>query len=420
MQNSKDKPSSRPSPCKGEGVKEKIKKNLSLLVGRGRSEKDRRSGEGILIACSGGIDSLALLYSMSELKDELSLKLGVCYVDHKARPESAMEAKFVDKICQDLQVPFFPAEFNDDFWSESKSNFEEKARKERYRLLVEVAINNNFSYIATAHHSGDQAETMLMRILERGTGLKGLCGIRGIITHPIPFDLSPSPLPKGKGSLLNPSPSGEGSRERLLTIIRPMLNISKDEIIEYMADRQYLSDSTNNDTVYLRNLYRKVVIPALKEALPGVNIEKHLSDLAENIQREQSVMEDIMREFWKNLTPTFPPTPFLKEQGVLSPSSLREGFRVRLSRTLIESKSDDFWLTAFSYLFSFNPHLAPLPLKKERNGQGLSHSTQTLIDIVAFIRKRDPGAAYYNPYKFQRDKEGVQLTPAPLFPEKRG
>jgi len=408
MQNSKDKPSSRPSPCKGEGVKEKIKKNLSLLVGRGRSEKDRRSGEGILIACSGGIDSLALLYSMSELKDELSLKLGVCYVDHKARPESAMEAKFVDKICQDLQVPFFPAEFNDDFWSESKSNFEEKARKERYRLLVEEAINNNFSYIATAHHSGDQAETMLMRILERGTGLKGLCGIRGIITHPIPFDLSPSPLPKGKGSLLNPSPSGEGSRERLLTIIRPMLNISKDEIIEYMADRQYLSDSTNNDTVYLRNLYRKVVIPALKEALPGVNIEKHLSDLAENIQREQSVMEDLMREFWG----------FVGAYGVCPEGEFHSP--LQLSRTLIESKSDDFWLTAFSYLFSFNPHLAPLPLKKERKGQGLSHSTQTLIDIVAFIRKRDPGAAYYNPYKFQRDKEGVQLTPAPLFPEKRG
>lgn len=393
MQNSKDKPSSRPSPFKGEGVKEKIKKNLSLLVGRGRPEKDRRSGEGILIACSGGIDSLALLYSMNELKDELGLKLGVCYVDHKARPESADEAKFVDKICHELQVPFFPAEFNDNFWADSKSNFEEKARKERYRLLEKVATDNDFSCIATAHHADDQIETMLMRILERGTGLKGLCGIR--------------PVKLCKGDIYDALKNGTQMQGAInlaptITIIRPMLNISKDDIIEYMADRQYLSDSTNNDTVYRRNFYRNVVIPALKEALPGMNIGKHLAELAENVQREQSVMEDIMREFWKNLTPTFPPTPFLKERGVLSPSLLGERFRVRLSRAIIESKGDDFWLTAFSYLFSFGDSRANAI-------HPYSHSTQTLIDIVAFIRKRDPGEAYYNPYIFKRDKDGVIL-----------
>lgn len=349
----------------------------------------------ILIACSGGIDSLALLYLMSELKDELGLKLGACYVDHKARPESGDEAKFVDKICQELQVPFFYGEFSDNFWAETKKNFEERAREERYRILEMTAIDNNYSYIATAHHRDDQVETILMRILERGSGLKGLCGIKPVVTHPMPL----SSRKRGvKTPLLLEQEKGLGDELKAVTIIRPLLDIPKSDIVDYMAGRQYLSDQTNNDTTYRRNHYRKVVIPSLKEVLPDINIEKQICALAQNAQRERTVMEEFMREFWCSVgvDPCINPK---KGENMVSP--------LHLPRDLIKARSDDFWLTAFSYLFSFGD-LTPDP-SPEGKGRKYSHSNQTLIDIVAFIRKTDPGTASYNPYIFKRDKEGVNL-----------
>ena len=349
------------------------------------SEREKGLGDelGILIACSGGIDSLALLYAMAELKDELNIRIGACYVDHKARTESVDEAKFVDKICQELQVTFFSGAFDDNFWSDTKNNFEERARNERYRILENIAIDNNFSYIATAHHLDDQVETILMRILERGTGLKGLCGIKPVVTHPLPL----SSQKRGENApLLSLGEKGLGDELKTVTIIRPLLDVSKSEIAEYMADRQYLSDHTNNDTAYRRNHYRKVVIPSLKGALPDVDIAGHLSVLAQNAQREREVMEELMREFWCSVgvDPCINPK---KGENMVSP--------LHITRTLIKAHSDNFWMTAFSYLFA--------------EYHGFSHSTQTLKDIVAFIRKTDPGTASYNPYIFQRNRDGVRI-----------
>jgi len=334
-------------------------------------EQEKGSGDelGILIACSGGIDSLALLYMMSELKDELDLKIGCCYVDHKARPESGDEAKFVDNICHELQVPFFAGIFDENFWDDTKSNFEERARIERYRILHKIAIDNNFGYIATAHHRDDQVETVLMRILERGSGLKGLCGIKPV--NPIPRPLSLSK--KERGELL-----------KAPTIIRPLLNIPKSDIVDYMKGRQYLSDQTNNDTIYRRNHYRKIVIPLLKEALPDVDIAKHISDLAQNAERERAVMEEFMREFWCSL-------------------GAKDFSPLHIPRDLIKAHSDDFWITAFTYLFSFGD------LYGRKIFRPYSHSTQTLKDITAFIRKTDPGTASYNPYILERNREGVRI-----------
>ena len=308
---------------------------------------------------------MALLHLMSELKSELGFKLGACYVDHKLRSESGIEAKFVDKICHSLCVDFYLVEFADEFWQDSTANLEEKARNERYHLLEECANRNGFEFIATAHHQDDQVETLLMRIFDRGTGLKGLCGIKAV--------------------------KCKGEKSFAPTIIRPLLNISKSEIIEYMDGRQYLTDPTNNDTKIRRNYYRKTVIPALEELLKETEFKKHISQLAENAQREREVMEEMMKEFWGSVgvEPCFNPDPCIKpkkgENRVLP---------LHISRTTIKAHSDNFWMTAFSYLFSFEKR---------------SHSTQTLKDIVAFIRKTDPGTASYNPYIFKRDREGVKI-----------
>jgi tRNA(Ile)-lysidine synthetase-like protein len=319
----------------------------------------------ILIACSGGLDSLALLYMYAGMKKESGFRLGACYVDHKLRQVSSNELKFVDKICQELGVEFYGAEFADDFWGDSKSNFEEKGRIERYRLLEEVAFNNNFEFIATAHHLDDQIETLLMRIFERGTGLKGLCGIKPV------------------------------QKLGRVTLIRPLLETPLRELQEYMKGREYIKDDSNNDTTIRRNYFRHIVIPAIEEVLPP-EFRKHLSTLSKNGQRETEFTKEMAHQFWQ---------------------SLKIDQKYVIPRQTIEKYSDNFWFTAFSYFFSETVKSETVKsetVKSEAKDfsplTSHSPSTKTLKDIVAFIKKRDPSTANYNPFDFFRDKEKVVIV----------
>ena len=374
----------------------------------------------ILIACSGGIDSIFLLRFLSNLKKKSNLTLFACYVDHKLRPESADETKFVNKICQELDVNFCPAAFDDNFWKDSKSNLEERARKERYRILSDIALANNCEYLATGHHQDDQVETLLMRIFDRGTGVKGLAGIKNVQDF------------------------GE------IKIIRPLLHMSRSEIEKEMEGKEFLTDSSNNNTDIRRNYYRKKIIPSIEATLDSDEFKKHLYTLSQNAQRELEFTSVMAKDFWEQLTPyplslkqrggindlssvtpyslslkqrgevndlsSVTPDQSLKQRGgindfpnnSLNPSLKKRETRLPrfakeraggelffLPRDIIEKYSDNFWLTAFSYLFA-----------KYRD---FSHSTETLIDIVAFIRKKEPATANYHPFVFVRSREGIKL-----------
>ena len=317
----------------------------------------------ILVACSGGSDSLALLYLLNEIKNDFGLTLAASYVNHRLRSEAAEETIFVDKICQNLEIPYFPLEFPSDFWRNDLKNTEERARTKRYELLFDLAKHNKFNMLATAHHMDDQVETLLMRIFDRGTGIKGLSGIK-------PINLSSEFL--------------SNSKNDDFLIIRPMLNITKNEISEFMQGRQFLSDASNFDTKYRRNYYRHEIIPALDKLLPDVPYKENLSRLAENAARESEIMRELMDDFWQNLV--------VKDEKNM----------IFISRNLIKSKSYDFWLTAFSYLFS-STIFAESDIHR-------SPSTKTLHDIVDFITKTDPGTANYNPFVFERMRDGVKIS----------
>ncbi|MBO4712023.1 tRNA lysidine(34) synthetase TilS [bacterium] len=317
----------------------------------------------ILVACSGGSDSLALLYLLNEIKNDFGFTLAASYVNHRLRSEVAEETIFVDKICQSLEIPYFPLEFPSDFWRNDLKNTEERARTKRYELLFDSVKYNKFNMLATAHHMDDQVETLLMRIFDRGTGIKGLSGIK-------PINLSSEFL--------------SNSKNYDFFIIRPMLNITKNEISEFMQGRQFLSDASNFDTKYRRNYYRHEIIPALDKLLPDVPYKEHLSRLAENAARESEIMRELMDDFWQNLV--------IKD----------ERNTIFISRNLIKSKSYDFWLTAFSYLFS-STIFAESDIHR-------SPSAKTLHDIVDFITKTDPGTANYNPFVFERMRDGVKIS----------
>ena len=316
----------------------------------------------VLAACSGGADSLALLYLLHELRHDFSFELAAAYVNHRLRIESSDETIFVDKICQQLEIPFFPLEFEENFWENEQKNTEERARIRRYELLFDLVKSNKFNILATAHHLDDQVETLLMRIFDRGTGLKGLSGIKPV----------------------NPSSDFLSNTENNdFFVIRPMLNIAKKEISEFMHGRQFLSDASNFDTKYRRNYYRHKILPALDALLPEIPYKENIVRLAENASRESEIMRELMDDFWQNLMTKDP------------------GNSIFIPRGTIKSKSYDFWLTAFSYLFSSTIFV--------RSGDHRSPSTKTLHDITDFIIKTDPGNANYSPFVFERTRDGVRI-----------
>ena len=341
-------------------LKEKFRANFKEII-----EKTGFSGKkfSVLVACSGGADSLALLYLLHELRDDFNFELAAAYVNHRLRSEADNEAIFVDKICQELEITCFSLEFEPDFWTHENKNIEERARLKRYELLFDLAKSNKFNMLATAHHLDDQVETVLMRIFDRGTGLKGLSGIKPI----------------------NPSCDFlSNEQDGVFFVIRPMLNISKSEISAFMKGLQFLSDASNYDTKYRRNYYRHEILPALDKLLPEIPYKENIARLAENAARESEIMRELMDDFWRNLATKDP------ENSIFIP------------RSLVKSKSYDFWLTAFSYLFSSAVFV--------ESDVHRSPSTKTLHDIVDFITKTDPATANYNPFALERTREGVRFS----------
>lgn len=191
----------------------------------------------VVVAVSGGADSLALLHALHALRDRLGCRLHAATFDHGLRgPASAADVDFVVSFCAALNVPVVTGR------AEQPATAEAELRAARYAFLAAAARAAGAQRVAAGHHAGDQAETVLLRLV-RGAGSAGLAA------------MSPAaPLP--------------GSPD--LTLIRPLLAITRAEIDAYCAaygltPRQ---DSTNLDTAYARNRLRAEVIPALERINP--------------------------------------------------------------------------------------------------------------------------------------------------------
>ena len=184
----------------------------------------------ILVALSGGTDSTALINLLLELREEFSLELSIAHLDHCLRGEaSEKDAQFVRSKAEEmgLKATISKREVNR-FVGEDNRSLEEAAREVRYEFLSETADAQGVDYVALGHNKNDQAETVLMNII-RGAGLRGLGGMQEV---------------KGR-------------------YIRPLLNLKRDEIRNYIEARglDYRRDETNKNTDFLRNRVRQVLIP---------------------------------------------------------------------------------------------------------------------------------------------------------------
>lgn len=191
----------------------------------------------ILVALSGGADSVCLLRILTELKASLKITLSSAYINHGLRPnEIPNEIDFCKRLCDILQIPFYTQAIT----ITTKGNLQEQARTLRLEALNEIAYQIKANKIALAHHADDQAETVLMRLCS-GAGLRGLAGI---------------PILRQN-------------------IIRPLLFVSRHEIEEFHRqakipelDIAFVTDSSNTHSHYSRNHIRHKVLPELKKLYP--------------------------------------------------------------------------------------------------------------------------------------------------------
>lgn len=195
--------------------------------------------DGVVIACSGGPDSMALF----DVLLKSGLKNIVCaHVNHKVRTESDSEAIMVKNFCLKNKIPFELYEISE----YSGINFEAEAREKRYMFFESVLKKYKYKNLLTAHHGDDLMETILYRLV-RGSSLEGYAGFKYI------------------------------SERENYTIFRPLVWYSKDEIMEYVKKNNipYAIDSSNNNTDYLRNKFRHKVLPVYKE----INKDAHIKFL---------------------------------------------------------------------------------------------------------------------------------------------
>lgn len=189
-------------------------------------------GDSVVVACSGGPDSMALLHILKKVKEKLDIEVICAHVNHNVRVESEEEKKFVENFCyeNDLKFEYMIIEnYGDD-------NFHNEARTIRYNYFESIVRKYNAKYLFTAHHGDDLIETVLMRIV-RGSTLKGYSGF------------------SKKVELKD------------YTIVRPLIELTKEEIIEYdeVNGVKYVIDSSNSKDKYTRNRYRKYIVPELKK-----------------------------------------------------------------------------------------------------------------------------------------------------------
>lgn len=197
-----------------------------------------KRGETLVVALSGGADSVALTDALAALRRRRGFRLVAAHLDHGLRPGSAEDASFCRKLCKALDVPLRSGRARVRARARrEKGGLEQAARRERYLFLRRVKDDEGASLVAVAHTEDDQAETLLLRLL-RGAGATGLAGMR----------------PR----------SGD--------LLRPLLGVSRRRVLAHLQARglAWREDPTNADAAFLRNRVRHELLPCLERFNPRI------------------------------------------------------------------------------------------------------------------------------------------------------
>lgn len=208
----------------------------------------------LLLGVSGGVDSVVMAHVLAQLKQPFA----IAHCNFKLRGEASnTDAAFVKSLAHKYKCEFYQKDFETETYvKQNKVSIQMAARDLRYKWFEDLRKENDFDFIVTAHHADDQLETILMNLV-RGTGIKGLTGMK----------------PKNN------------------YIIRPMLACTKDEIVAYAQQQNiaFREDASNKETKYKRNKLRHKVLPILKELNPA--IIDNISSFSQKMEDAQSVFD---------------------------------------------------------------------------------------------------------------------------------
>lgn len=218
----------------------------------------------LLIASSGGPDSMAA----TVILQQLGFPIGLAHCNFKLRGAAAnQDQDFVEAYAKQHGIPFFTMSFNTEIFAfRNKISVQEAARILRYQFFEEVRKANGYHFIVTAHHQDDQVETVLLNLLN-GSGIKGVRGM----------------LPKnGK-------------------IVRPLLNITKDEILGFLKEEnvEFRTDASNEENKYTRNKLRNELIPQL--ASINKQASQHIADFATRNLEVEALLEERLAQIKKRI-----------------------------------------------------------------------------------------------------------------------
>jgi tRNA(Ile)-lysidine synthase len=252
----------------------------------------------VIVGVSGGADSTALLYLLSSLKDEFGLILHIAHLDHMLRKDSAKERKFVEGLARKFNLAITVGRINVKKLALPGGSIEEISRNARLRFFFKLARRIKADKIALGHNLGDQAETVLMRLL-RGSGLQGL-------------------------SAMMPRKDISGYQ-----IIRPLIEVDRKEIESFLKKKgvRPCQDSSNLSQAYFRNKIRNKLLPLLEKEY-NRNIKRILSHSAENIACDYDYLNAAATEVFRRIGPRINLKRFIK----LHPAIQRMVLRMNIAK----------------------------------------------------------------------------------------
>ncbi|MFA7254632.1 MAG: tRNA lysidine(34) synthetase TilS [Candidatus Omnitrophota bacterium] len=244
---------------------------LSRLEAHLRDKRFFKARQKILVACSGGPDSVALFHLLRSLAPRQGWKLGLIHFNHQLRPGAAKkDEQSVKNLARKFKIPFFRGTGNvERETKKTKTSIEEAARQMRYDFFLRTARAEKFQAIVLAHTQDDQAETVLMRVLQ-GTGLRGLQGIR------------------------------EKFKAGGTTLVRPLLSFTKKELLGYLAKERipFRSDKSNDSSRFVRNRIRLELIPGLQRDF-NPRVVEALSRIPSIVAAESALIAELEEKAWE-------------------------------------------------------------------------------------------------------------------------
>jgi tRNA(Ile)-lysidine synthase len=267
----------------------------------------------LVVAVSGGSDSVCLLHILVKLREELDIRLHVAHLNHQLRgDESKADAQYVSELAHQLGIPATIEERDvKSHQAQHHISLEEAAREVRYAFLAEVAKSIGASQVAVGHTIDDHIETILMHLI-RGTGTRGLCGLQ----------------PSTEWQLRQ--------NENSLTIIRPLLQISRQETANYCHDHKLSPrlDASNLSLSPLRNRIRHQLLPLLKSYNPRV--AEALLRTAQIATDDLAFLDEESARIWDKIAQEQEDTIILDKQKFLElpPALKRHLLRVAIEKRL--------------------------------------------------------------------------------------